>query len=138
MARLASLRRGVKQAVILLVAAGLPAVVASLLFKGEAAGDGEMLLAVALRHQPPPLWIDARPAAEYDRERVPGALALRQEEWETLVPQVLARWQPEQTALVYCDSAGSQASREVAERLREYALGPVYVLHGGWKAWKQK
>jgi len=54
------------------------------------------------------------------------------------VPKVLEAWEPDQTAIVYCSSPGAQASREVAERLRDFKLGSVFVLHGGWKAWKNK
>ena len=37
----------------------------------------------------------------------------------------------------YCASESCQLSREVAERLRkEPSFEQVYVLKGGWKAWK--
>jgi len=39
--------------------------------------------------------------------------------------------------MVYCNSRKCHASEEVAHRLREeVGLRPVYVLRGGWEAWK--
>ena len=104
----------------------------------DALGEGEIALAAALQHQPPPLWIDARSRAEYRDEHVPGALPLNVENWESLVPKLLEAWEPDRAVIVYCSSPGAQASREVAERLRDFKLGSVFVLHGGWKAWKHQ
>ena len=139
MAGLSYLRTVLKQAGVLLLAAGLAATVAAFWMPLKEMDEGEITLAAALAHQPPPLlWIDARSEAEYRNEHVPGALRLVAESWEQLAPRVLEAWEPDRTAIVYCASPGAQASREVAGRLRDFKLGPVFVLQGGWKAWKQK
>ncbi|MEI6560635.1 MAG: rhodanese-like domain-containing protein [Verrucomicrobiota bacterium] len=138
MAGLSPWRTVLKQAGALLLAAGFAAAVAGFSIPLRETGEGEIPLAAALKRLPPPLWIDARPEAEYRNEHIPGALPLNAEGWEQLVPRVLEAWEPERTAIVYCASPGAQASREVAERLRDFKLGPVFVLQGGWKAWKQK
>jgi len=141
MAGFPPLRTVFREAGVLLLAAGLAATVAAVSIPKDRAApleEGEIALAAALRHQPPPLWIDARSDADYRNEHVPGALPLNAENWALLVPKVLEAWEPDQTAIVYCSSPGGQASREVAERLRDFKLGSVFVLHGGWKAWKQK
>ena len=133
------LRRVLKQAGILLLAAGLAATVAAVWIPFRENDESEITLAAALARQPPPLlWIDARSEPEYRNEHVPGAFRLDAEHWEQLAPKVLAAWEPDQVAIVYCASPGAQASREVAGRLRDFKLGPVFVLQGGWKAWKQK
>jgi len=135
-------RTVLKQAGILLLAAGVAALIAAFatggVKQGEAQNKGEIALAAALQQQPPPLWIDARSDTEYRNEHIPEALLLNEENWSELVPKVLELWDMGRTAIVYCDSPGLQSSREVAERLRDFKLGPVFVLQGGWKAWKQK
>ena len=130
-----------RQAGVLLLAAGLAATLAALsisLNGPDALQEGEITLDAALAHQPPPLWIDARSEAEYRDEHIPGALLLNPEHWEALVAKALEAWEPDRTAIVYCSAPAAQASREVAERLRACQLGPVFVLHGGWNAWKHK
>lgn len=134
----AGIGRGLAQAGVLVLASGVLAAMAAWMVPMEPIEEGEISLESALKRRPQPLWIDARSAPEYLEEHVPGALALNEADWSALVPGVLKFWEPGQTAVVYCDAAGGQASREVAARLREFHLGPVYVLRGGWKAWKQK
>ena len=138
MAGLPPLQTVLRQAGVLLLAAGLAATVAALSVPLRETGEGEIALSAALERKPPPLWIDARPEAQYRDEHIPNALPLNTESWEPLVPKVLEAWEPERTVIVYCASPGAQASREVAERLRDFKLGPVFVLQGGWKAWKHK
>ena len=83
------------------------------------------------------LWIDARLDAAFAAEHVTDALQLNEDRWEELIAQVLVRWRPGVTVVVYCDDSGCRASRNVAERLRkDYGIEPVRVLHGGWNAWK--
>ncbi|MBI4023445.1 MAG: hypothetical protein HY360_00595 [Verrucomicrobia bacterium] len=38
---------------------------------------------------------------------------------------------------IYCGGQECQASRQVAGRLRESGIEPVYVLKGGWDAWRK-
>ena len=85
------------------------------------------------------LWIDARPQEEFEREHVPGALLLNEDRWNELLPQVLAVWSPEKRVVVYCSSESCGSSREIAHRLRKEAgLANVFVLAGGWEAWKKE
>ncbi|MEN3369899.1 MAG: hypothetical protein V7609_2042 [Verrucomicrobiota bacterium] len=82
------------------------------------------------------LWVDARPQEEFEREHVPNAVLLNEDQWNELLPQMLATWSPEKRIVVYCSSQSCGASREVARRLREEAgLKNVFVLGGGWEAW---
>jgi rhodanese-related sulfurtransferase len=84
------------------------------------------------------IWIDARPQEEFEREHVPGALLLNEDRWNELLPQVLAVWAPEKRIVVYCSSESCGSSREIAHRLRKEAgLTNVFVLEGGWEAWKK-
>jgi rhodanese-related sulfurtransferase len=137
------MQRSIRQACALLLAACVPAIAAAFLshprWSEEAVGEGEIALTSALAVQPPVLWVDARPSADYAKERIPGALPLNEDEWNEMLPAVLAAWRPGQTVVVYCSSQSCDVSRQVAKRLRDgFNLGPVFSLHGGWEAWKKK
>lgn len=85
------------------------------------------------------IWVDARPAEEFEQKHVPGALSLNEDHWNDLLPPVLTAWSPQKRMVVYCSSESCGASREVARRLREEAgLKNVFVLEGGWEAWLGK
>ena len=81
------------------------------------------------------LWLDARPASDYQAGHVEGALPLTQDAWEEQLFPVLERWHPGagMRVVVYCGGNGCNASRAVADRLREAFGGEarVYVLRGG-------
>ncbi|MEM9299033.1 MAG: rhodanese-like domain-containing protein [Bacteroidota bacterium] len=84
------------------------------------------------------LWLDAREVDDYEQEHIPGALLLNETSWDELIAQVFEAWQPDMRIVVYCSSAGCNASAKVAERLREDGLSNVFVLKEGWEAWKEK
>jgi rhodanese-related sulfurtransferase len=82
------------------------------------------------------IWVDARPAEEFEQRHVPGAVLLNEDRWNELLPPLLMAWSPAKRVVVYCSSASCGASREVARRLREEAgLKNVFVLEGGWERW---
>jgi rhodanese-related sulfurtransferase len=84
------------------------------------------------------LWVDARSRERYEAGHVAGAILLNEDHWEELVPAFLDAWDPEKTIVVYCDGGKCDASRGVAARLRdELKLESVYVLQGGWTAWRE-
>ena len=83
--------------------------------------------------------MDARPRTRFEAGHIPGALLLNEDEWEALVNPFLDAWQPDQTVVVYCDGGGCEASRHVADLLREkLELKSVFVLKGGWPAWQHE
>ncbi len=85
------------------------------------------------------LWIDARPAAQFEAGHIPGAVNLPLDAWDTHFPQLLAVWSPERALVVYCDSTTCDLSEQVADRLRrELGVDTVQVLHGGWQAWQEE
>ena len=62
---------------------------------------------------------------------------LNEDEWDALVPEFLNVWDPEKAVVVYCDGGGCEASHDVANRLRrDFAIETVYVLKGGYPAWR--
>lgn len=85
------------------------------------------------------LWIDARERKAYQAAHIPGAVLLNEDEWEDAIPAFLQAWDPNKTIIVYGENAKNTASQAIAERLRsEVQLESVYVLKGGWEAWRKK
>jgi rhodanese-related sulfurtransferase len=84
------------------------------------------------------LWVDARKADDFRNQHIPGAVRLNEAEWEGLLPGFMEAWRPGLRVVVYCDTQACDASQTVALRLRrELNLPDVFVLKGGWIAWKQ-
>lgn len=99
-------------------------------------GEGEVSLQKALGWGSQALWLDARSRKAYQRQHVPGAMLLNEDDWESLMMAALEAWAPDRPLVVYC-SRECQSSHAVAERLkREAGLQDVYVLAGGWEAWR--
>jgi len=136
--------RAVRQAVIILLAALIPGALAAAFhplrppWSQETLAPGEETLATVLSWGDAVLWLDARSEAEFEAEHIPGALLLNMEEWDRLFPQFLDQWSPEKKIVVYCGAASCGLSHEVAERLRKSNISEVYVLKGGWEAWKER
>jgi len=101
--------------------------------------EGEVSLAQAreLEAAGGVLWIDARIRSEYEKEHVPGAVLLNEQEWEQLMfdsVETLSR--NDQPIVIYCDAQRCDTSHRLAEKLRELGQPDVRVLAGGWQAWK--
>jgi len=87
------------------------------------------------------LWVDARPADEFERGHVPGAVSLNEDRWSEGLQEFLANhWAPEKKIVVYCSAASCNLAEDVARRLREEAKLPneIRILKGGWEAWQGK
>ena len=133
-----------RQSLVLLGLALLPAALQAVYFRDKVSWQtpvaaSEMVTLAHVRNSADAIWIDARPQEEFEREHVPGALLLNEDRWNELLPQVLALWAPEKRVVVYCSSESCGSSREIAHRLRKEAgLTNVFVLQGGWEAWKKE
>jgi rhodanese-related sulfurtransferase len=103
----------------------------------EALAPGEVTLATAEAWGAGTLWVDARPAASYAAGHAPGAVHLDLVNWEADLPKFLDQWQPGQRVLVYCSAASCHLAEEVAGRLRQNRIEPVFVLKGGWESWQK-
>jgi rhodanese-related sulfurtransferase len=87
------------------------------------------------------LWVDARPADEFERGHVPDAVSLNEDHWSEALPQFLAKdWSPDKKIVVYCSAASCNLAEDVARRLRDEAKLPneIRILKGGWEAWQAK
>ena len=132
----------VRQAILILLAALVPAGVSGLVhprrppWSRETLSPGEERLRTVLAWGSNVLWVDARSQNEYDAGHVPGAIQLNLEGWDRLFPRFLDQWSPEQKIVVYCSSRSCEKSHEVAARLEQSGVSPVYILKGGWEEWK--
>jgi rhodanese-related sulfurtransferase len=134
------MRRTLRQAIALMLLALVPATLSAIFHPRRPAfsdplGPGEIAVADALRQARDFIWVDARADADFAKGHVPGALRLTEEEWDDLVPAVLQAWPTGRQAVVYCSARQCQNSTSVAARLREFNVGQVHVLKGGWEAW---
>ena len=84
------------------------------------------------------LWIDARARESYDKEHVPGALLINEQELDTLLTEHFEKLQDNKKPIVvYCDGKACHASRKIRDYLAEkIGLDNLFVLVGGWPAWK--
>ncbi|MBV8640832.1 MAG: rhodanese-like domain-containing protein [Verrucomicrobia bacterium] len=136
--------RALRQALLILLAALVPAGLTAAFHPRRAAWTqdkllpGEVELQTVLAWGSDVLWVDARSLKDYEAEHVPGAILLNLEDWEQLFPRFVDQWRPEQKVVVYCSSTSCELSHEVAERLKANGIAPVFVLKGGWEAWKNR
>ena len=136
--------RALRQLALLLALALPPAIVSGAIQlrrqKPEPLAENEVVLATAQSWGDKVLWVDARPRARFDREHIPGAVLLNEDEWVRLVGPFLDEWEPGKNIVVYCDSGSCDASHAVAKRIKDELQvdSPIRVLHGGWDAWLQR
>lgn len=140
-----------RQAVIILVLAALPALGEAIYFRDKISWkspvrQSEMVSVDQAREWGnATIWVDARPQAEFEQDHIPDAILLNEDNWNGLLPQLLSVWSPDKKVVVYCDSGrGCNASREVAKKLRDTVQlkdsqgnNCVFVLEGGWESWQK-
>jgi rhodanese-related sulfurtransferase len=136
------LATAVRQLIWLILVAFLLAALSWTLRKTDPAellAPGEIdLEALGSEHASDILWVDARSKAKFESRHIPGALLLNQAEWESLVSNFYDYWQPGRRVVVYGEF-GSDNGHEVASRLREEsAIENVWVLKGGYEAWRAR
>ena len=105
----------------------------------EPLASGEIdLKALSSVRAPDIHWVDARSKAKFESRHIPGALLLNQAEWESLVTDFYDQWQQGRRVVVYGE-VDSDNGHEVASRLREEStIDNVWVLKGGYEAWRAR
>jgi rhodanese-related sulfurtransferase len=133
-----------RQSVVLLALALLPAAVQALYFRdripwqSRVAESDLVSVDVARGWGANAIWVDARPIDEFERDHVPDAVSLNEDRWGEALSQFLAKdWSPEKKIVVYCGAESCNLAEDVARRLREEAKLPneIRILKGGWEAW---
>jgi rhodanese-related sulfurtransferase len=82
------------------------------------------------------LLVDARVRLVYELERIPGALSLPEDEFESSFAPLESRLRGRYDIAVYCDGFGCEASHDVARLLKEHGI-PASVMEGGIPAWRE-
>jgi rhodanese-related sulfurtransferase len=130
-----------RQAMLILALALIPAVLTAAFHPRRPAWTetrpGEIALDAVREWGHSILWVDARPVGEYELEHVPGAINLSLDNWESELPGFLDQWLPAKKVVVYCSSTSCELSHEVAERLKQNGVSNVFVLQGGWEAFRR-
>jgi rhodanese-related sulfurtransferase len=137
--------RAVREGIILLALAALPAIGEGFYFRDKISWQSSIpaseLVTVdqAKSWGDDAIWVDARPADEFTADHVPGAFSLNEDHWNELLPQFLPNWSPEKKVVVYCSTQSCNLAKDVAKRLRDEAqMKNVFVLQGGWEEWVKK
>ena len=143
--------RAVREGIILLALAALPAIGEGIYFRDKISWQSRVPASeivdvdLARSWSTNAIWVDARPDEEYSRDHVPGAFSLNEDHWNELLPQFLPNWSPEKKVVVYCSTKSCNLAGDVAKRLREEAQlkdaegkNCVFVLEGGWEEWLKK
>lgn len=137
--------RAIRQAIILIAIACLPAIGEGFYFRDKVSWESSIpsseLVTVdqAKAWGDGAIWVDARPDDEFARDHVPGAFSVNEDRWNELLAQFLPSWSPDKKVVVYCSAQSCNAARDVAKRLREEAqLQNVFVLKGGWEEWVKR
>ena len=101
---------------------------------GPVASDEVTVAQIEVKWQGDVLWIDARSRAQFEKQHVPGAVLINEQERDQLLFENIALLQDNKKPIVvYCDSGACQASRKIRTHLKtNMAIDQIFVLHGGW------
>ena len=81
------------------------------------------------------LFLDARPRDFWRMSRIPGAVALPEDEFESAFAEVEPLLRRTSNVVVYCSGFGCESSHVVARKLRERGF-PAVILDEGLPAWE--
>lgn len=83
--------------------------------------------------------IDARIPESYQKGHIGNAININGTEAESPdVIQRLIQFERKTIILIYCDGGECELSHRVAEVLKNFGYGPIYIYTGGWAEWSKK
>jgi rhodanese-related sulfurtransferase len=91
--------------------------------------------AESLWHDSSTIFVDVRPASDYDFGHIAGAVHLPEPEFEQRFPQLKPRLERARSIVVYCKSTDCGLSLWAAIRLRNEGLTQTAIYPGGWNEW---
>ena len=91
--------------------------------------------ALRVHGDPNVLFVDARPAPDFDVGRIAHAVSLPWSETVRVPDTLLASFQGCKTVVAYCDRERCADSERLAEHLISLGVRQVRVLEGGWLSW---
>jgi rhodanese-related sulfurtransferase len=80
--------------------------------------------------------IDVRQQQYYEEGHIPGALLMPLDSLEKLVRSGRAPITTSDMLILYCDCPAEESSLMAASVLEHYGFSKIYVMRGGWQAWK--
>lgn len=84
------------------------------------------------------IWLDARPEEEFQKGRIPGAFLLNEQGFHDQLFELLDVLQTaDRPVVIYCSGQKCEASRKIRRKLlTQFPLEDVWILKGGWPAWR--
>jgi rhodanese-related sulfurtransferase len=82
------------------------------------------------------LFLDVRPAINYELGHIPGALSYPLEKFDAMFPAMEVKLRDSMDIVVYCAGFGCDASHEMSRKLKAKGI-PAVILQEGWPAWKE-
>lgn len=84
------------------------------------------------------IWLDARPRDQFDKDHIPEARLLNEQEFDTQLLDLLETLQTAtKPVIIYCSGQKCEASRHVREKLLSMVpIDDCYILKGGYPAWQ--
>jgi histidine triad (HIT) family protein len=82
--------------------------------------------------------IDARGAEKYAEGHIANAVNFYGGEAEARIPDMLQSVPKDRVILIYCDGGECELSHHVADVLKRFAYGPIFIYTGGWAEWTTK
>src|SRR5262249_50638955 len=109
-------------------------------FSGEFVKDTNIPLirlaeAESLWHDSSTLFVDVRPAFDYEVGHIAGAVHMPEPDFERLFPELKPRLERARAIVVYCKSTDCGLSLWAAIRLRNEGLTQTRIFPGGWNEW---
>ncbi len=82
--------------------------------------------------------IDARTPESYSKGHIGSAVNVYGGEVEGRIPELLGMVPTDRVILIYCDGGECELSHHVANALKQFGYGPIYIFTGGWAEWSRK
>lgn len=82
--------------------------------------------------------IDARASDTYAAGYIGNATNFYGGEVQSKIPELLLAVPRDRVILIYCDGGECELSHHVADVLKQFGYGPVFIFTGGWAEWKAK
>ncbi|HBB25771.1 MAG TPA: hypothetical protein DCZ59_05845 [Bacteroidetes bacterium] len=81
--------------------------------------------------------IDARTPEKYSEGHIANAINIYGGEAQSRIPDIIQSPR-DRVILIYCDGGECELSHHVADVLKQFGYGPIFIYTGGWAEWKTK
>jgi histidine triad (HIT) family protein len=93
---------------------------------------------VRLMSSAPYYLIDARGAEKYAEGHIANAVNIYGGEVQSRIGDILQSVPRDRIILIYCDGGECELSHHVADVLKQFNYGPIFIYTGGWAEWSKK